>query len=242
MNAPQRLEASSDHVDVWFVPLQSPQHDYERLFETLSDDERKRAERFYFDVHRRRFAIGRAVLRSILSRYLGCDAAEVCFDYGSHGKPVLSGAGAGLDLTFNASGSNDLAVYGVTRGREIGIDVEWMEPDRSCDKIVERFYTEAEKQAYRQVSAAEKREVFFQSWTRKEAYIKAIGDGLSRPLNSFELSMAPGDGPCVLRDNQDPDAATRWTIRDLKPATGYAGAMVVAGMDWEIRERPFEGS
>jgi len=236
-NPSELLQATSDRVDVWFVPLQSPQQNYEQLLQALSGDERKRAARFYFDVHRKRFVIGRAMLRTILSRYLGIAPAEIRFDYGAHGKPILAGADLARSLSFNASGSNDLAVYGVTRDREIGIDVEWMEPDRSCDRIVERFYAEGEKQAYREVGAAERRTAFFQSWTRKEAYIKAIGDGLSRPLNSFELSLAPGTPPCVIRDDRDPDAASRWTMRDLQPGQPYAGALVISGSNWELQER-----
>ena len=242
MNAAVALEASPDRVDVWFVPLQSPDHDYDALFETLSQDERQRAERFYFEIHRRRFVIGRGVLRGILSRYLGIAAGEIQFEYGPQGKPLLRGVGSDLLLSFNASGSNDLAAYGVTREREIGIDVEWMHPDRSCDRIVERFFSEGEKRAYHEVNGPEKEAAFFQSWTRKEAYIKAIGDGLSRPLNSFELTLAPGEPPRVVGDDRDPEAVSRWTIRDLQPAEEYAGALVISGAEWDLQERSWSFS
>ncbi len=218
------------------MPLEPTLHDYEGLLQTLSDDERQRAERFHFDVHRRRFVIGRGMLRCILSRYVGASPAELRFDYGPHGKPLLVGAGPHLQVSFNASGSNDLAVYGVTSDRDIGVDVEWKGPDRSCDKIVKRFFAAEEKRVYGELADSQRTAAFFQSWTRKEAYIKAIGDGLSRPLSSFELTMAPGESPRVVQDDQDPDASSRWTIRDLTPPNGYAGALVVAGGGWELHE------
>jgi 4'-phosphopantetheinyl transferase len=231
------LEATRNRIDVWVAQLETLADQYDAFLETLSADEQQRTERFYFDVHRRRFATGRGVLRSILSRYLGCAPAEVSFGYGEHGKPTLAASHNASGLTFNASGSHELAVYAVTMDRELGVDVEWMEPERSVEKIVERFFAKGERAAFRSVAAEERRRAFFQIWTRKEAYIKALGEGLSRPLNSFELSVGPGAPARVVSDARIADAAARWGIRDLEPGVGYSGALVATGNDWEVEQR-----
>ena len=201
------------------------------MAQTLSADERVRAERFYFEHDRKRFIIGRGLLRTILSRYLDIEPLRLQFCYQSHGKPVLADFGAGK-LHFNLSHSQGLVLYAVTGEQGIGIDIEYVRPLPEADQIVKRFFSARESAVFKALPTAQKPQAFFNCWTRKEAYLKAIGDGLACPLDRVEVSLTPGEPPRLLSIAGTP--LDHWTLQELTPACSYVGALAVRGQNWHI--------
>lgn len=182
-----------------------------------------------------RFIVARAGLRVILGRYLKADPSEIQFSYSSYGKPQLSGAHSDSVLKFNLAHSHDLAVYALALKRELGVDVEHMRPEVAGDEIAQRFFADAEVDQLRAVSAERRMEAFFNCWTRKEAYIKALGEGLTFPLGDFVVSMVPGEPACLLNVRDAPHEATRWSLQELNVAEGYVAAVAVEGHGWRLK-------
>ena len=221
------LSLSGDEVHVWRAFFDREESHLNELAQTLSEDERIKAERFYFVKDRRRFVIAHGILRTILGRYLNVKPNRLKFSYGSHGKPTLGGVTDGHSLCFNMSHSHSLALFAFTWGRKIGVDVEYVRSMPDAEEIAERFFSPRENAVFRTVPASKKVEAFFNCWTRKEAFLKAIGDGLSRSLDSFEVSLAPRKPAHVLSVEGDLREASRWSLQALAPAHGYVGAFVV---------------
>jgi 4'-phosphopantetheinyl transferase len=196
----------------------------------LSADECDRAGRFVFERDRRRFIVGRARLRQLVALRLGIRPEAVEFAYGPRGKPRLSSRFASADLRFNVSHSAGLAVYAFARGREVGIDVEAVRALPGADQVAARFFSRRENEAYRALDAGDRPLGFFNCWTRKEAFIKALGDGLHCPLDSFEVSLVPGAAPEILSVAGVAGLDCGWTLCepgiDLGP--GFAAAVAVA--------------
>ena len=224
--APTSLSLLSEEVHVWRTRLEQPLELQESYLRTLAEDERVRANRFHFDQHRRHFVVARGFLRALLARYLDTTPEAVRFAYGPYGKPVLEGESS---LRFNASHSGDWAVYAFVQDHEVGIDVEEIKEDFGTEGIAERFFSTGEVQTLNALPEAEKPAAFFRCWTRKEAYIKAIGSGLSHPLDSFDVTLAPGEPAALLRSEREPVSLARWSLFNLDVAEGYAAALAVAG-------------
>jgi 4'-phosphopantetheinyl transferase len=234
MRRPGRLDPDGCEVHVWTVRLEASEETFARSLSWLSPDETARAGRFHFDRHRRAFVLGRAALRWLLAGYLGSAPADVRFTYGPKGKPALADAGP---LRFNASNSGILAAYSFIIGCEIGIDIEQHRALTDIESIVRRFFSPEEAADLRELSEAERTPAFFNCWTRKEAYIKAVGDGLSVPLDSFRVAFRPGVAPRIwLAGSVEP--ASAWTLHDFTPAVGYAGAVVYSGESRPVVSRP----
>ncbi len=222
-------------IPVWRVRLDRAPSSCARLEDVLSPEELERARRFRFERDRRRFTLARGALRAILGGYLEVDPRSVVFNYGPQGKPRLAGGSSGL--RFNVAHSGELALIAVSRGRELGVDVEYMRSLTWAGEIAGRFFSPREAATFRSLPAHLAQAAFFACWTRKEAYIKARGGGLSIPLDGFEVSFGPGN-PAVLLDVQgDPSEASRWGMAELQPAPGYAGALVAQGKDWHVSLR-----
>ena len=232
---PTNLTLSGDEVHVWCASLDLPSSDVENFENTLTVDERERAERFYFQKDRRRFIVGRGVLRAILSCYLNREPSELRFFYTVHGKPELATQSDGNAIRFNVSHSHEVALYAVTRGREIGIDVECIRPISEADQIAERLFSTREHAVFRALPAHESIGAFFTCWTRKEAYLKALGDGLARPLDEFDVLLAPGKPARLLYVQGDEEEVSRWSLRELTPAPGYAAALAVEADGWHLK-------
>ena len=221
------LSLSSDEVHVWRAFFDREESHFNELAQTLSEDERLKAKRFYFQKDQRRFVVTHGILRNILGRYLNIEPKRLKFSYGHHGKPTLIGVTDGHSLCFNISYSNGLALFAFTWGRKVGVDVEYVRPMPDAEEIAQRFFSPRENAVFRTVPAGKKLEAFFNCWTRKEAFLKAIGDGLSRSLDSFEVSLFPGEPAQLLCVGGDPLEASRWRLRALAPAHGYVSAFVV---------------
>ncbi len=219
-------------VHVWRVFLDRTPGWLEWHDELLCDDERDRACRFYFERDRRRFTVARGALRMILSGYSAQHPESIRFEYGPQGKPHL--ASSHSEMRFNLAHSEELALIAVARERELGIDVERIRSFSLGAQRPEDFFSPREVSTLRALSGTLAEEAFFRCWTRKEAYIKARGGGLSIPLDSFDVSLEAGEPAALLAVRGDATEASRWSMQALHPAAGYAGALVAEGKDWRV--------
>jgi 4'-phosphopantetheinyl transferase len=225
----------ADEAHVWRASLDQTPADVERFSQHLSEDEMARAARFRFPQHRDHFIVARGLLRLIIGRYLQVAPTSLVFSYSPYGKPELAGDFENGDLCFNLSHSHELVLYALTRRRAVGVDVERLRPDVVGEGIAERFFSTTEVKALRALPELSQVEAFFNCWTRKEAYIKAIGEGLSHPLDQFDVSLAPGEPAALLGTRGAPQEIERWSLFDLAPGAGYAAALVVEGRDLEVK-------
>jgi 4'-phosphopantetheinyl transferase len=221
------LEA--DMVHVWSASLGAAPSTVQSLLRTLTPDEVSRAERFHFQKDREHFIVARGLLRSILSRYLDTEPSQLRFCYCAHGKPVLDPVSSGRTLRFNLSHSNGLALYAITSGGEIGVDIEYMRADFPGLEVADQFFSAREIVILRALPSPKRQEVFFTFWTLKEALIKAKGEGLALDLDAIDMSAVVetlGDSGQVV------DRAryfSGWSLQKLMPAPGYIGAVAVEG-------------
>jgi 4'-phosphopantetheinyl transferase len=235
LSAPAPLKLETDEVHVWRARLQGRGSELDALDRLLSPDERARADRFHFPKDREQFIVARGTLRRLLSRYLSVEPVQVGFEYTSHGKPYLPLEAGGDTLRFNVSHSGGLALYAVTRRREVGVDIEMIRPEVAGEPLAERFFAPAEVAALRTLPSPQQPEAFFACWTRKEAYIKARGEGLSLPLSAFEVTLRPGEPAALCSTKTDPGEAARWALTALDPGPGFAAALAVEGHGWQLR-------
>lgn len=237
---PSPLCLPHGEVHVWRIPLVSSPGTV-RGAEWLSADERDRAARFRFPHLRERFIAGRAALRAILARYTGVCPERLRFRYGARGKPALADDSSLVAPRFNLSHSGDLALFAVARDRELGVDLEHIRPLSDRENVMRLFFSEAEQAEHRSVTAELRERSFFVGWTRKEAYIKARGEGMALALDRFAVSLDPTAPATLLHVADEPDEPARWALRDLRPGQGYAAALAVEGHDWNLRCWQWEG-
>lgn len=224
-SAPLRFpDLAGSCIHVWFLDL-SGLVEPGQAARLLSPAELSRARRFRLDRDRLAYIARRAVLRQLLAGYLRSEAGSLQFVHGSQGKPALAASQSGERLYFNLSHSGRAAIFAVTRLGEIGIDLESIQPMAGLEKIAEHFFSGREVAALRHLPSQERLGAFFACWTRKEAFIKALGGGLSISLDSFEVSLLPGQPARILHVRHDPEEARRWSLYDLRPARGYAAAL-----------------
>jgi 4'-phosphopantetheinyl transferase len=222
-------------LHVWRVTREQPEAVVASLHATLSVDERMRVDRFRFERDRRRYIIGRGVLRVIIGEYLNFAPERLVFNYGPKGKPALSLPVGYGQLHFNLAHSHELALYAFTRQQPVGIDVEYTQRVvGDQDRLAARFFSVRENEMYHSLLAVEKRSAFFRCWTRKEAFIKAIGDGLSYPLDRFDVTLTPDQPPAFLAIEGDSEAARRWSLFHLEPDPDYVGAVAIEGNAWQL--------
>jgi 4'-phosphopantetheinyl transferase len=225
-------------VEVWTVPLEADEAAVAALAALLSPDEAERAARFRFARHRRRYTVGRGALRTLLGRYLGIEPRAVAFAYGEKGKPALAAPpGQPPPLRFNLSNSDELALVAFCRDLELGADLERLRPMPDGLDIAERFFSAAERQTLAAQPPEERDRAFFRCWTRKEAYLKAVGDGITAPLDAFDVTLAAGEPPCMRSIDGDPARAAAWALVHVEPAAGYLGALALPSRPggWRLR-------
>jgi 4'-phosphopantetheinyl transferase len=224
-----------DEVQVWRASLDQPTAIVEQLRLLLSPIEQARADRFHFKTDCERFTVARACLRTILGRYLQTNAALIEFGYSEHGKPhLLTFPEEPNQVKFNLAHSDGWAMYAFTRGREIGIDLERMRPEVKVEEIARRFFSATETKLLDEVPAQAVRQAFFNCWTRKEAFIKAKGAGLSLPLNQFDVTLFPLTAPVLLRTRWNESEASHWSLQSIDVGAQYVGAVAVEGHDWTL--------
>jgi 4'-phosphopantetheinyl transferase len=209
-------------VVVWNVWI-GAKPDFRRAQALLSGDELARASRFVFDLHRNRYLARRLALRDLLGRYLDRAPSDVRFDYSSHGKPELPGE----TLRFNVAHSDDVAVIGLTEQDRLGVDVERIRELRDIESVAQTVLSKRELDVFHALPDGSKTQGFFNCWTRKEAIVKAIGEGLSRPLDTFDVTLVPEGEARLLELEGTPDRAAAWSLFDVRPMAGWVGAVAV---------------
>ncbi len=246
VSPPDRPRPGAGSVHVWRIDCARLGALRSRADEVLSEPERRRAARFHFSRDRERYVAGHLALRDILGRTLSLAPARLAFADGPSGKPWLPEAPS---LQFNLSEAGGLALVAVTLERAVGVDVEHLRDDASLFDVAERFFSPHEVRCLRAVDPSARIAAFFRIWTRKEAYIKALGEGLGHDLDSFDVSLEAGLGACLLATRPDPDEARRWSLRDLEVGPEHAAAVVVRGalesletFEWRPSEALLDGS
>ncbi len=214
--------ATGTELDVSTFSLDEAEHEVDRLLALLSVDECARAARFRFSQHRDRFVVGRGRLREVLGRRTGQHPGSVQFVYGRHGKPEL----ADSVVRFNLSHCDDLAVLAVSQGCSVGVDLERLRPVADRELVAERFFSGMELQALRALPVPLRDAAFLRCWTRKEAYLKALGGGLSVDLASFAVSLDSADASLLWAE--DGSELDRWSVIDLTDhCPGHVAAIVL---------------
>lgn len=229
-------ELTGRAVHVWPVSTHAPDAVIEQFWFFLAPDEMDRAGRFRFDRLRRSFILARGALRVLLGRYLSIAPGGIEFSYGSKGKPALA---APHRLQFNASHSGDLALFAFTLDCEVGVDVERIRPMPDIEDVAKRFFCAEETAELMALPAGQRGHGFFLCWTRKEAYVKATGEGLSTPLDAFRVTLQPSEPAGIVHLERDPIAAQAWTLHDLAPAPGYAAALAYRDSPRPLQTFPF---
>jgi len=230
------LSLPEDEAQLWRVDLEAVGADESLWQRTLSSDELDRASRFHFPRDRQRFASSRSLLRILLAGFLATDPAAVSFSYSEKGKPLLGPAHAGSNVKFNISHSGGITLLAFTRGREIGVDVEQVRSDFDVQAIARRFFSSKEQRQLADLPPEKNVDAFFRCWTRKEAYIKAVGDGLSLPLNQFDVSLETGEANALLATRPDASEAGHWLLQEVPGGPGYIAALCVHGQDCKLSD------
>ncbi|UCG85771.1 MAG: 4'-phosphopantetheinyl transferase superfamily protein [Gemmatimonadota bacterium] len=229
--APQLTEGM---VQVWRVALDAPRSIVEQLKTVLSNRERERTEEIAFERQRLRFIMGRACLRVLLGDYLRQSPRDLDFTYGPHGKPALRSSQAIGSIRFNLAHSHEMALYAFALNREVGVDIEHWHTVDDGPGIARRFFAPEEIKELEALPPDRWQEGFFRCWTRKEAYIKARGEGLTMPLSEFSITVQSRDQAVLLRSVADPNDVSRWSVEDLHPADQFSAALVAEGADWSV--------
>jgi len=229
LEPPDSLSLAGGQVHVWRISLDQEDQLLDGFRRTLALEELDRARRFRFERLQKHFVAGRGFLRNVLARYLSAKPEELRFTYNAYGKPALAGEES---LQFNMSHSHEIALVAVTRDAAVGVDVEHIRADFASDEIARRFFSRVEVETFNSLAKEEQVAAFFRCWTRKEAYIKAIGKGLSQPLDGFDVTLAPADPAALLRPG-DEDTAT-WSFSDIDVGPAYASALLVEAAFPEI--------
>jgi 4'-phosphopantetheinyl transferase len=229
----EELPWPHDEVHVWRAALAWPEAATHRLAQWLAADERDKMERFRFEKDRRRYLVGRGLLRTLLGRYLDLTPQELRFETAAAGKPHLA-SGQG-QLQFNLAHSGEYVLIAIADGRAVGIDVEEVHDDFDVDQVAVHFFSADEQRDLGTFTGRAKIEAFYNCWTRKEAYLKAHGAGLSFPLDQFDVSLRPGEPARLMATRPDPAEARRWQLSGLDVADGYKAALAVEGKGCTLR-------
>ncbi|WP_413988227.1 4'-phosphopantetheinyl transferase family protein [Labrys okinawensis] len=224
------------HVHLWLWSLDTSTTDLEACWQSLSPDEGRRAESFRFEKHRKRFVIARGRLRFILADYMGCGAKEIAFGYGEAGKPYSLTQPDAWRLDFNLSHSEESAALAVSAGMELGVDIEHIRPIE--EDILPQILSAAEQRQFETLPAAQKSDALLESWTRKEACLKALGTGLQGSPARFEFDLAGRDDDSLLRVDESAGEAAQWQVRTFAAPGPCKGAVAARARGWSLLAMP----
>ena len=224
---PETILLEEKQAHVWCADMRELEPQLAEYVDVLSSAERERSNRFHFQKDRNHYIIRHGVLRKILGRYLGQAPSEIQFRYGTRGKPEI--LDDPIHIHFNDSHSTDLALYAVTLACPIGVDVECIRPIPEFEDIATRYFSPREVGMMRALSVEKRMEAFYACWTRKEAFLKATGEGIGVNLAKVEVTLAPGEEAEILRIPGETQSAAGWKLRAFSPAPGYLGAIALQG-------------
>jgi 4'-phosphopantetheinyl transferase len=226
-------------VHVWSTKISALAVEEPRFFGMLDALERERALRFRFAWDRSAYVISHGVLRELLARYVGRAPELLEFGVGEWGKPyLLEASGCRSTVAFNLSHSADYALIALARNRAVGVDVERWNVESNFDEIAETCFSGAERAELRSLAPNRRDAGFHAGWTRKEAYIKALGVGISAGLDYFDVTLGPGPSTLLTDDRRRKENVFRWRLIDVPMMTGYSAALCAEGSDWFPRHYP----
>jgi len=228
------LDLRPNEVQVWGADLDAFASREGATGGFLSNDERDRASRFHFERDRRRFIAGRHILRLLLSAYLDLEPGNLSFRYSAHGKPELENVRMVSRLAFNVSHSGPVALFAFVRDHKVGVDVEQLRTDIATSEIAEQFFSQSEQASLKELPKNLQHQAFFACWTRKEAFVKAKGEGLSLPLHQFDVSLTPAKPAEILGTRPDTEERHRWSLWSLDLGPGHAAALAVEGVGVDL--------
>lgn len=209
-------------IDLWLISTNDYLDNLVDFFLLLSEDEKLRANRFYFEKDKNNFIVTRGILRTLLGKYINQDSDKITFKYNNYGKPII----ISNNIQFNLSHSKNLVLYGFSENLKLGVDIEFMREKVSYNNIAERFFSDYELKSLNSIPEPLQKEAFFNGWTRKEAYIKLKEKGLSIPLNSFDVSIIPEQSPLLIDSRDDDIHFSNWKIFDIKTFKEYKAALI----------------
>ena len=221
-------------LHVWRILLNQSEEVIRALEEHLSMDEIRRADRYRQERDRSRYIVAHGALRELLADYMAQTPRDISFGHTATGKPFLIDKGGEQRLRFNLSHSGEWALVGLALSTEVGIDIEQIDSDVSVEAIAERFFSRSEFEALQRVPFEQRRTAFFFAWTRKEAYVKARGEGIADRLRNFSVSVDPEQSALLLTDSIDASATLHWRIYDLHSIPNYAAAVAAEGTTHQI--------
>jgi 4'-phosphopantetheinyl transferase len=238
---PSPVELASDEVHVWSASLDVPHETSARLHAALDPDELVRSARFRLERDQRRFVVARGVLRDLLGRYLRLEPGRIRFVYNEFGKPDL-GPEFASRVKFNLSHSAGAALIAITAASDVGVDLEYIRAESDYAELARRFFSAAELDSLKALPSHLYAEAFFSCWTKKEAYLKARGEGLSSPLNGFSVPVTTEPSPDAVEISVPSSdvPARRWSLYTLRPVPGFAGALAIEGTGWRLRHWQYE--
>jgi 4'-phosphopantetheinyl transferase len=236
LSRPHGLSADLGESDihVWKARLDVPRERLAQLERTLSPGERQRAASRRVEADRRRATASRGLLRHVLAAYSGGAAAELRLTYGPAGKPRMPAAASDEPLHFNTAHSGDVLLIAIGRIPSLGIDVERIRPIARFENVARRAFSDEERMRIQALAPHQRTEAFITCWTRKEACVKAVGEGVWSAFRRFEVSVEPGKAAAVLTADGDSAAAADWSLYHLEPAPGHVGALAVRGRGWRV--------
>lgn len=232
--APQELILPDAAVHLWLAKLDVAESYRHQLAASLSTDEIQRAEKFVFEQHREHFVVGRGILRHLLGRYTGLAASAIRFNYNSFGKPSVRATPGQATLHFNVSHANGMGLFAFSRTSEIGVDIEFMNESVDIEQTGALVFSPHELSLIQALPPALRRSKFFQFWSRKEALIKAVGQGLSLPLRQIDISQAPEKAVVLPDSGGNEFSQGNWFIKDIHTIPGFSAAIAAVGKDWAV--------
>lgn len=232
---PEELQLEAACIDVWHSRISLPEVEIEKHALTLSGQERERAEKFTFADKYEEYVVTRGLLRQALAHVLRQDACTFEFDYSSSNKPYLSRKYNDQQITFNVSHSHGQALVAISVDRNIGIDIEKVRADVEYEKLALRFFSVAEQKALMLYPREERAAAFFATWTRKEAFVKAVGKGIAFGLSEFDVNISPKEAPLMLATRWDPEDVAKWSMANIETEKNYLATVVADGGDFQLR-------
>ena len=232
---PAGVALNKSEVHVWMATLDRQPSVIDRFWQALSGDEQERAARFRFLKDRLQFIFARGVLRELLGGYLKVPPGSVRFRYSDFGKPFLAEEFGSTHLQFNVSHAGAIVLLAFAIDLELGVDVEEVRADLATEALAERFFSAREVAIIRSLPETLRGEAFFNCWTQKEAFIKAIGEGLSCPLDHFDVVPPPGEPAGLLATRVQGHPASKWLLKGLDVKPGFKAAIAVENKGWELR-------
>jgi 4'-phosphopantetheinyl transferase len=217
------MKLCEDEIHIYRSTLEKPPAEVKQLEKILSPDEIEKAYKFKFETDRNNYIVGRAFLRNILNKYLEIDASKINFSYAEKGKPFIKDS----IVKFNLAHSKSYVVYAFTLEKEVGIDLEYLKEMPDAREIAKGFFSKDETHELDKVSEKNLELAFFNCWTRKEAFIKAVGEGLSYPLADFTVTLIPGDEPEIIWIKKNPEEINDWSMINIEVKENYISSLAI---------------